>query len=159
MKQARTAVNPYIRQANAKYAETVQPQVDAFNRAIKPHMDVYRRDVRPYVQQAYAYSLQSSSVSYAFYMDKVHPRVLQGIRQVIHFYQHTVDPALRRAFSLYVRPQVDRILAKVFERNVHAVGSDAVKDAKQEAQEAVKQADAHKKETVKEAVSLQNVPS
>ncbi len=56
---------------------------------------------RPMSDQAYQYSLQSSSVSYAFYMDKVNPHVVQSIKHVYSFLVNHVSPAVRRFYSVY----------------------------------------------------------
>ncbi|EST08768.1 hypothetical protein PSEUBRA_001465 [Kalmanozyma brasiliensis GHG001] len=151
LKRAHKQIDPYLQQAHQYHKKNVQPHINTVHKAVKPYHDIYQRDVSPYVDQAYQYSLQSSSVSYAFYMDKVHPRVIQTIKQVYSFLVNHVSPALRRFYSLYVRPQLDRLLAKVYERKAHWLGSDAIKAAQQEAKQTAKEADKHAQQAVKQA--------
>ena len=153
LKNAHKQLDPYLRQAQHYHRTNVQPYLDTAHKAVKPYYDIYHRDVSPYVQQAYQYSLHSSSVSYAFYMDKVHPRVVQSLQQLYSFFVNHVDPAVRRFYSLYVRPQLERLLEKVYERKAHWLGSKAIKTAQQEMKQTAKDADKHAKESVMKAVS------
>lgn len=153
LKRAHKQIDPYLKQAHQYHKTNVQPHIDTVHKAVKPYHDIYQRDVSPYVDQAYQYSLHSSSVSYAFYMDKVHPRVVHSVKQIYSFLINHVDPAVRRFYSLYVRPQLDRLLAKVYERKAHWLGSDAIKAAQQEMKQTAKQADKHAQEAIKKAVS------
>ncbi|KAJ1017747.1 hypothetical protein NDA16_005066 [Ustilago loliicola] len=163
LKRARKQIDPYVQQAQSYHKRKVQPHFDTVHKAVKPYHDIYQRDVSPYVDRAYQYSLQSSSVSYAFYMNKVHPRVVHSIKQVYSFLANHVDPAVRRFYSLYVRPQLERLIAKVYERKAHYLGSDAIKTAQSEMKQAAKEADRHTKESVKkaeqDAIKAQNDPS
>lgn len=151
LKKARKRIDPYVQQAHSYHKRNVQPHINTAHKAVKPYHDIYQRDVSPYVDRAYQYSLQSPSVSYAFYMDKVHPRVVHAIKQVYSFFVNHVGPAVRRFYSLYVRPQLDRLIAKVYQRKAHYLGSDAIKTAQSEMKQAAKEADKHAKESVKEA--------
>ena len=153
LKKARKQLNPYIVQAQHYHKRNIQPHIDSVHKAVKPYHDIYQRDLSPYVDQAYQYSLHSSSVSYAFYMDKVHPRVVQGLKHAYSFLVNHVDPAVRRFYSVYVRPQLDRLLEKVYERKAHWLGSDAIKAAQSEMKHAAKEADKHAEQSVKKAVS------
>ncbi|PWY98153.1 hypothetical protein BCV70DRAFT_194336 [Testicularia cyperi] len=163
LKSARKQADPYVRKASAYYAHNVQPHVDTIHRTVKPYHDIYQRDVSPYVDQAYQYSLQSSSFTYAFYMDKVHPHIVRTVKQVYSFLVNHVDPAVRRTYSLYVRPQLDRLLAKIYERKAHYLGSDAIKTAQKEMKQAASEADKNAKQTIKkaaqDAIKAQTDPS
>ena len=153
LKRARKQIDPYLKQAHLYHKNNVQPHIDTVHKAVKPYHDIYHRDVSPYVDQAYRYSLHSSSVSYAFYKDKVHPHVVQSLKHAYSFLVNHVDPAVRRFYSIYVRPQLDRLLAKVHERKAHWLGSDAIKAAQQEMKQTAKQADKHAQHAIKKAVS------
>ncbi|CDR88778.1 uncharacterized protein SPSC_05610 [Sporisorium scitamineum] len=163
LKKARKQLDPYIKQAYHYHKHNVQPHIDAVHKAVKPYHDIYQRDVSPYVDRAYQYSLHSSSVSYAFYMDKVHPRIVQSLKHAYGFLVNHVDPAVRRFYSVYVRPQLDRLLAKVYERKAHWLGSDAIKTAQQEMKQTAKQADKHAQQAGKkaeqDAIKAQDDPS
>ncbi|SNX87117.1 uncharacterized protein MEPE_05827 [Melanopsichium pennsylvanicum] len=163
LKKARKQLDPYLTQAHQYHKRNIQPHVDTARNAVKPYQDIYQRDISPYVDQAYKYSLHSSSVSYAFYVDKVHPHVVQGLKQIYSFFVNYVDPAVRRFYSIYVRPQLDRLLEKVYERKAHWLGSDAIKSAQSEMKHAEKLADQHAKQSIKkaedEAIQTQNDPS
>lgn len=163
IKRAHKQIDPYLRQAQQYHKKNVQPHIDTVHKAVKPYHDIYQRDVSPYVDQAYQYSLQSSSVSYAFYMDKVHPHVVQSIKNVYSFLVNHVSPAVRRFYSVYVRPQLDRLVAKVYERKAHWLGSDAIKAAQREMKQTAKEADKHAEQAVKQAekdaIKAQNDPS
>ena len=151
IKKLRAQADPYVKKAQTQYSLHVQPHVDTIERTVTPYYRIYQRDVSPYVQKAYQYSRQSSSVTYAFYMDKLHPRVVQALRHLHSFLINHVQPALRRFYSLYVRPQGERLLAKVYERKAHYLGSDAIKAAQKESKNVGKQADAQAKVSVKNA--------
>ncbi|SJX64589.1 uncharacterized protein SRS1_15406 [Sporisorium reilianum f. sp. reilianum] len=163
LKRARKQLDPYLKQAHHYHKHNVQPHIDTVHKAVKPYHDIYQRDVSPYVDQAYQYSLHSSSVSYAFYKDRVHPRVVQSCRHAHSFLVNHVDPAVRRFYSVYVRPQLDRLLAKVYERKAHWLGSDAIKAAQHEMKQTAKHADKHAQQAVKkaeqDAIKAQNDPS
>ncbi|PWN51828.1 hypothetical protein IE53DRAFT_34340 [Violaceomyces palustris] len=116
-------LDPHLRKVEAKYRLHVQPHVDTATRLIKPYQDIYRRDVSPYVQQAYEYSKHSSSVSYAFYIDKVHPKVVQGLERSHHHLVNHVVPNARRLFQLYVRPLIEKVIQKIYEQKEKAFGS------------------------------------
>lgn len=162
-KKAQKQIDPYLQQAHQYHKKNVQPHIDTVHKAVKPYQDIYQRDVSPYVEQAYQYSLQSSSVSYAFYMDKVHPHIVKGVKQVYSFLVNHVNPAVRRFYSLYVRPHVEKLLEKVYERKAHYLGSDAIKAAKHEAKQTAHEADKQAKEAVKkaeqDAIKAQTDPS
>ena len=121
------------------------------NKAVRPYQDIYTRDVAPYLSQAYVYSLATGGTLYTTYVNQVHPTVVASLQQLHSFYINHVDPATRRAYSLYVRPQVERLLAKVFERKAHATGSEAIAQAKQEVKVAAKEGAARSEEKVVEA--------
>ncbi|GAC77573.1 hypothetical protein PANT_27c00019 [Moesziomyces antarcticus T-34] len=163
IKDINKRIDPYVQQARTYHKKNVQPRIDTVHRAVKPYHDIYQRDVSPYVDRAYQYSLHSSSVSYAFYMDKVHPRVVTGLKQIYSFLVNHVDPAIRRFYSLYVRPQLERLLAKVYERKAHYLGSDAIKTAQKDMKHAAHEADKHAQQAVRkaeqEAIKAQNDPS
>ncbi|CBQ68945.1 conserved hypothetical protein [Sporisorium reilianum SRZ2] len=163
LKRARKQLDPYLKQAHHYHKHNVQPHIDTVHKAVKPYHDIYQRDVSPYVDQAYQYSLHSSSVSYAFYKDRVHPRVVQSCSHAHSFLVNHVDPAVRRFYSVYVRPQLDRLLAKVYERKAHWLGSDAIKAAQHEMKQTAKHADKHAQQAVKkaeqDAIKAQNDPS
>lgn len=163
IKDINKRIDPYVQQARTYHKKNVQPRIDTVHRAVKPYHDIYQRDVSPYVDRAYQYSLHSSSVSYAFYMDKVHPRVVTGLKQIYSFLVNHVDPAIRRFYSLYVRPLLERLLAKVYERKAHYLGSDAIKTAQKDMKHASHEADKHAQQAVRkaeqEAIKAQNDPS
>ncbi|KAJ1021370.1 hypothetical protein NDA18_005608 [Ustilago nuda] len=151
LKKARKRIDPYVQKAHSYHKRNVQPHINTAHKAVKPYHDIYQRDVSPYVDRAYQYSLQSPSVSYAFYMDKVQPRVVHAIKQVYSFFVNHVGPAVRRFYSFYVRPQLDRLIVKVYQRKAHYLGSDAIKTAQSEMKQAAKEAHKHAKESVKKA--------
>lgn len=122
-------------------------------KTVKPYQDIYTRDVAPYLSQAYAYSLTASHTSYTFYVNQVHPLVVSSLQQTHAFYINHADPAMRRAYSLYVRPQIDRVLAKVFERKAHATTSEAIRQTKQDVKEARKEGDAKGSAAIEEAAA------
>lgn len=153
-KRGRAYIDPHIKTLNQHYAKTVEPHIKTTQRALKPYQDIYRRDVAPYLQHAYTRSLVYGSASYSFYVARVHPQVIRSLNAIHQFYVGHVDPAMRRAYALYVQPQVNKALAKVFGHRAHAVGSDAIKGAKQDASQARKDAKQLEKEKVAEAVSV-----
>lgn len=111
-----------------------------------------RRDVAPYLSEAYVQSLAFGSASYGAYVKQVHPRVVSSIKQSHGFYVSHIDPAVRRVYALYLRPQVDKVLAKVFGHRAHALGSDALKNTTSEVKQSRQHAKELKKERVAEAV-------
>jgi hypothetical protein len=180
IKRGRSYSDPHIKKFNKEYRKKVQPHVDSkwqvgsklmmsltlpkgVNKAIKPYQDIYDRDVAPYLYQAYSQSLAAGSTSYTFYVDRVHPQVVKSLQQLHSFHVHHVDPAVRRGYSLYVRPQVEKLMAKLFERKAHAAGSEAINEAKQEAKQAETEgkarSDQAQKEAVVEATRKKNDPS
>jgi hypothetical protein len=122
------------------------------NKAFKPYQDIYDRDVAPYLSQAYSHSLALSGTSYSFYVNRVHPQVVKSLQQLHAFYTYHLDPAVRRGYSLYVRPQVEKLTAKLFERKAHATGSEAINEAKQEVKQAEKEGQARSHQAQEEAV-------
>lgn len=149
---ARRYSDPHIKTATEHYNRQVQPHVDNFHRAVKPYKDIYRRDVAPYLDQAYVQSLAFGSSSYGIYVSKVHPVVVRSLNEVHSFYVNHFDPAVRRAYALYIRPQVNKALEKVFGHRAHALGSDALKDAKDGVKKAAKEGKAQRADKVAEAV-------
>lgn len=110
------------------------------------------RDVAPYLNEAYVQSLAFGSASYGAYVSHVHPLVVRSLRETQSFYVNHFDPAIRRAYALYIRPQMDKVLAKMFGHKAQAAGSDALKAAKQGAKQVRKDAKVAEKEKVAEAV-------
>ncbi|CAO1623173.1 unnamed protein product [Parajaminaea phylloscopi] len=153
LKRGRAYLDPHLNTAQTHYDKQVRPHVDSAQRAIKPWQDVYRRDVAPYLSEAYVQSLAFGSASYGAYVNQIHPVVVRSLRQLHVFYSNHVDPAVRRTYALYVRPQVNKALAKVFGHRAHALGSEALRNATAEARESRKQAKEVKKEKVAEAAS------
>lgn len=136
--------------SSRQHTEQARASAD-LQKTVKPYQDIYTRDVAPYLSQAYAYSLTASHASYTFYVGRVHPLVVSSLRQLHAFYVNHADPAMRRAYSLYVRPQIDRLLAKIFERKAHATGSEAIRQTKQDVREVRAEGDAKTKAAVDEA--------
>ncbi|KAN0062523.1 hypothetical protein ACQY0O_005055 [Thecaphora frezii] len=151
IKKARANADPYLEKLYAQYHRHVQPQVDLIQRHVEPYHNIYRRDVSPYVQQAYQYGLQSSSVSYAFYIDKIHPHVIQTLRHLYDFLINRVDPATRRFYSLYARPQGEKLIAKLYESKARWMGSDTIKVTQQDSQRAARDSAAQGRVAVRAA--------
>ena len=89
--------------------------------------------------------------------------MVKSLQQLHSFYANHADPAMRRAYSLYVQPQVEKLLGKIFERKAHVKGSEAIAEAKQTVKEAGKEGKARSKEmqaeAEKEAIRKQEDPS
>lgn len=153
VKRARAYSDPHIKTATAHYNKQVQPHVDNFQRAVKPYKDIYRRDVSPYLDEAYRQSLVFGSASYAAYVSRVHPVVVRFSKKLHRFYTNYFDPAVRRAYALYIRPQVNKALEKVFGHRARALGSDALREAKQDVKQVQQDAKTQRAERVAEAVS------
>lgn len=133
------------------------------NKAIKPYQDIYDRDVAPYLSQSYSYSLAAGGTLYSVYVNQIHPRIVKSLQQLHSFYIYHVDPAMRRSYSLYIRPQVEKLLARIFERKAHATGSEAIAEAKREVKQAGKEGNTRSKEAQEvaqqEAIRRKNDPS
>lgn len=82
--------------------------------------------------------------------------MVKSLQQLHSFYTYHLDPAVRRAYSLYVRPQVEKLTAKLFERKAHATGSEAISEAKEEVKEAQKEGKARSQQAQEEAVTEAN---
>ncbi len=147
LKRARAYSDPYVRSASARYAASVQPHVDAAAKALRPYRDIYWRDVHPALQRSYALSLDTAARSSSFYLASVHPqlvasyhalqpRLADAYRALLRFWSHHLAPALARAYALYVRPQVDRVLDKVWKGRSHQVSSEAIRQVRQGIHEA-----------------------
>lgn len=136
VKRTKAYLDPHIKTARGHYKQKVQPHVDTAQRTIKPYQKIYTRDVAPYLSQAYAYSLTASSTTYTFYVQQVHPRVVATLQQLHAFYVNHADPAVRRGYSVYVRPQVEKLLSKLYERKAHAVGADVLRQTQENVDEA-----------------------
>lgn len=65
-----------------------------------------------------------------------------------------VDPAVRRAYALYIRPQMDKLLAKAFGHRASKAGSEAVKAAKGEAKQVRQEAKQVEREKKEQAVRV-----
>lgn len=131
----------------------------AFHKTIKPYHDIYIRDIAPYLSQAYSYSLTASAASYTFYVEQVHPRAVDTVQNLHAFYVNHADPAMRRTYSLYVRPQVEKLLAKLYERKAHAVTSEVLKETRAEAEEAAAKAEASIPAAEEKAADQEAAPS
>ncbi|SPO36363.1 uncharacterized protein PSFLO_01834 [Pseudozyma flocculosa] len=151
IKRAKAEADPYLRQVYAQYDRHVQPQVDSFQRHVRPYQDIYQRDVAPHVVLAYRYGVQSSHALYAFYVDAVHPHIVKALQLLHRFLVLHVDPALRRFLSIYVRPQVAKLVARLYEQKAHWIGSDAIKAAQAESSRLGRDADAQTKAAINAA--------
>ncbi|PWN24852.1 hypothetical protein BDZ90DRAFT_98156 [Jaminaea rosea] len=177
-KQGRWAYNKHVeprrKVADKKVRNWVQPRwaatrqvVDewtqpAYKQAV-PLMRIYRHDVHPHLERGYAQSLALGSATYGAYVTHGHPLVVSSARHSHSFYVNHVDPAVRRAYALYIRPQMDKLLAKAFGHRASKAGSEAVKAAKGEAKQVrqeAKQVEREKKEQAKaSAIRAQEDPS
>lgn len=83
----------------------------------------WRETAQPGARSAYAYSHKT-------YVGEVHPRLVRAADAVWEFFHARVLPSLKRWHSLYVKPQVDKITARVFEYRAEKAGSQAKTDAK-----------------------------
>lgn len=119
---------------------------------LSPYYNIYNRDVHPYVVQSSALALSGSQRAFDLYKREVQPRLVQLLRLTQRFVVTHVLPALRTAYSKYVRPQADKVWAKVFERKAHAVGEAHIGAAKEEAREARKEGKERAARAVEEAV-------
>ncbi|CAO1622553.1 unnamed protein product [Sympodiomycopsis kandeliae] len=151
IKQARLYSDPHVKKFNSHYNKQVQPHLDQLQRNVKPYQDIYKRDVSPYVNQAYAQSLAFTSTSYHVYNSKVHPVIVKSLRTAYAFYISHVDPVIRRVFALYIRPQINKALEKVWGYKAHVLGSSTIKDVKQDVKQAGKEGKAQKDEKVAQA--------
>lgn len=132
------------------------PSISAHTAAhahLSPYYNIYNRDVHPYVVQGSALALSSSQRAFDIYKRDVQPRLLELLRLTQRFIVTHVLPALRTAYSKYVRPQADKVWAKVFQRKAHAVGDAAIGLAREEAREARKEGKERASRAVEEAVS------
>ncbi|UZJ56436.1 hypothetical protein CBS101457_005756 [Exobasidium rhododendri] len=163
LKKGKTYTDPHVKNFNKHYKKQVQPHLDHFQKAVEPYQDIYKRDVAPYLNNGYSYSLAAAGTSYAFYVKQVHPRVMATLRRLYSFYLYHAKPAGKKAFSVYVRPQVEKLSAKVFERKAHVQGSEAIAEAKLEVKEAAKEGKIRSKEmqaeAEKEAIRKQEDPT
>ncbi|KAK0557793.1 hypothetical protein OC844_005485 [Tilletia horrida] len=132
-KAARKWADPHIKRARKEWKKQVQPHIDHAHKTTKPYQDTYMRDVHPHVLNAYAFSSDVSTRASGFYLAHVQPNLIKATKQSYAFYKAHILPYLRRAFSLYVRPAVDKALAKVFQRQVGEARKEAVKEAKKDA--------------------------
>ncbi|PWN40127.1 hypothetical protein IE81DRAFT_362020, partial [Ceraceosorus guamensis] len=136
VKQAHTFAAPHIKTARGHYKKSVKPHVDTAQATIKPYQDIYARDVHPYVLEAQVLSARLFHQSLRTYQNDVHPRLLSALAVTHRTYVTHVDPAIRRGYSVWVRPQVEKVLARLFQRKAHAVGTEAIDQASVRAKDA-----------------------
>lgn len=105
------------------------------------------------MQQAYAAALSGSQHSYTFLTVHVQPRVISLLKASHRFYVNHVDPQIRRTHSKYVRPQIEKVLAKIWERKAGQISSEAIQETRDEAKVLRKESDVRTKEKVEKAVS------
>lgn len=153
VKRSQAFADPHVKVAQQHYSKHVEPHVVAARKAAKPYQDIYRRDVAPVLNDAYLQSLAAGTGAYKAYNKHAHPLVLSSAKQGHSFYVNHFDPAVRRTYALYIRPQADKVLQKIFDWKAHAMSSEAIKDAKRWAKLAKKEAKAVEDEKVAEAVS------
>ena len=89
------------------------------------------RDVHPVVEKSYAASAHTLTTSSAFYVQSAHPQVVSLSKQLYRFWTNHLAPALARAYSVYVRPQVDKLMGKIFKGRAYQMSTEAVREAKE----------------------------
>ncbi|KAE8223071.1 hypothetical protein CF319_g3835 [Tilletia indica] len=145
-KAARKYAEPHIKRAKKEWKKQVQPHLNHAHKTIKPYHDTFNRDVHPHLLNAYAVSSETTARASALYVSHVQPALIKGSKLSYAFYKAHVLPYLRRGYSLYVRPALDKAMAKVFQRQVGEARKEAVKEAK-------KEADAAREAAVKESAT------
>ncbi|KAL9938405.1 hypothetical protein V8E36_003028 [Tilletia maclaganii] len=162
-KAARKWAHPHIKRAKKEWKKHVQPHLDHAHKTIRPYQDTYNRDVHPHVLNAYAFSSDASTRASQFYLAHVQPNLIRTSKHTYAFYKAHILPYLRRAYSLYVRPAVDRALAKVFQRKAGEARREAVKLAREQAdaarEAAVEAAASKSAEKIASVIRAQESPS
>ncbi|CEH13079.1 hypothetical protein CBOM_01021 [Ceraceosorus bombacis] len=153
VKQAHTFAAPHIKTARGHYKKSVKPHVDTARATIKPYQDIYARDVHPYVLEAQVLSARLFHQSLRSYQNDVHPRLLSALAVTHRTYVTHVDPAIRRGYSVWVRPQVEKVLARLFQRKAHAVGTEAIDQASVRAKDARSEGQVKASQAVEAAAS------
>lgn len=108
------------------------------------------------MQQAYVAAIAGSQHSYHFLTVHVQPRVISFLRASHSFYVNHIDPRIRSTFSKYVRPQIEKVLAKVWERKASQVSTEAIKETREEAKVSKKESEEKGRESVEKAVSMKS---
>lgn len=138
-------IKPYQNVGNNLYAANVEPRLRMLrkqsDRHVMPAYNTYRKRLDqsvPVVQRWYSKTAQPYlNRSYAMvrhvYFKSIHPRLVTFIRQTIEFLQTRLLPLLRRIHSLYIKPQIDRVTEKVFERRAQQASKDAIVQAEEHA--------------------------
>ncbi|CAD6885679.1 unnamed protein product [Tilletia laevis] len=145
-KAVRKFSEPHIKRAKKEWKKQVQPHITHAHKTIKPYHDTFNRDVHPHLINAYALSTDTTARASKLYLTHVQPSLIKGSKLSYAFYKAHVLPYLRRGYSLYVRPAVDKALAKVFQRQVGEARREAIK-------EAMKEADAGREAAAQESAS------
>lgn len=109
--------------------------------------------MHPYVLEAQTLSAQLFQQSLRSYRKDVHPRLLSALALTQRTYVTHVDPAIRRGYSVWVRPQVEKVLERLFQRKAHAVGTEAIDQASSRAKDARSEGETRASQAVEAAVS------
>ncbi|KAK0569866.1 hypothetical protein OC861_000447 [Tilletia horrida] len=128
--------DPHVKRARKEWKKHTQPHIQNIDKHTKPYRDVYYRDVHPYMTDGYVMASEASTRTTKFYFAHIQPNILKATSQSYKFYKAHILPYLRRAYSLYVRPTVDKALAKVFQRQLGDARRAAVKEAQKAAEDA-----------------------
>ena len=107
---------------DAAHAHVHAHVIPAYRKAGPAANKWWREQAQPGARAAYAYSHKT-------YVGEVHPRIVRVIDAVWEFFRARILPLLKRWHSLYVKPQLDKITAKVFEYRTQKVGKQAKTDA------------------------------
>ncbi|KDN35947.1 hypothetical protein K437DRAFT_64483 [Tilletiaria anomala UBC 951] len=148
LRRTRGFADPHISKVQKQYETHVQPRIFTAQRTIQPYHDIYWRDVHPHVQTSYDLVVRSVAVSSTFYLEQVYPQIITLSKHSYRFYVDHASPAIYRFYAALIRPQVDKLLAKLWNARVRQM-TDEVIDATRLQADAVGTGQSYESEKVK----------
>lgn len=137
-----THAYPHVQKANEaiwqQYSTHAKPHVDKYTHVANDLYDTHAKPVintayeeyalpayqktQPYVQNAYEKGVplaqRASEQSYEAYVHHVSPAVQTAWKKILLFLQTEVVPRVKSVHQQYVKPQINKIMDKVFENEV-----------------------------------------
>ena len=152
-RQAQAAAEPYLQQARSYHAKNVDPQIKHYQRLgrklysdnLEPHVERGRAFAQPHLDHAQnvlapaaskyysdvamPYASSSYHTTRKAYVRDVHPRLTDIWSRMIAFLRTHVFPIFGRWHAVYIRPQVDRVMQKIFEAKTKKASMEAIVEA------------------------------
>ncbi|KEI36476.1 uncharacterized protein L969DRAFT_97213 [Mixia osmundae IAM 14324] len=128
-------IDPHVNTASSMAKQYSDQAYSVVSPAYTSATNVVRKSVpvaQQYVSAAQPHIVKTYETTRDTYTTHVHPLVIDLSRHSGSFLQSKILPWLRRFHSLYIKPQTDKIYAKVFEYKTAKVASDVAADAEEE---------------------------